>query len=68
MAWLSVGVSNVDLCEKLQEHDILEEGPILQAFLATDRGDFVPEEDRYKTLCCDISIFALPFQNMKFTQ
>eukprot|EP01031_Cornospumella_fuschlensis_P034034 gene34034-41194_t len=45
MAWLSVGTSNNDLCEKMVHHGLLKEGPILEAFRATDRGDFViPEE------------------------
>jgi hypothetical protein len=47
MAWLSVGVSNADLCNKLQEHEILTQNtPIYDAFLHTDRGDFLHEEDR----------------------
>lgn len=46
MAWLSVGESHADLCQKLINHEILKQGPILDAFLATDRGDFVFPEDR----------------------
>lgn len=46
MAWLSVGSSNEDLCRKLVENDVLRDGPILDAFRATDRGDFVAEEDK----------------------
>lgn len=46
MAWLSVGESHADLCQKLINHDILKQGIILDAFLATDRGDFVFPEDR----------------------
>jgi hypothetical protein len=48
MAWLSVGSSNEDLCQKMVDNDVLREGPLLDAFRATDRGDFVPEEDRYE--------------------
>jgi hypothetical protein len=47
MAWLSVGSSNDDLCEKLIFHGILKEGKILESFRLTDRGDFFPEDDRY---------------------
>lgn len=47
MAWLSIGTSNEDLCLKLQGHQILKSGRILQAFQATDRGDFVFPDDRY---------------------
>ena len=46
MAWLSVGTSNDDLCEKMIQNGVLEEGIILEAFRATDRGDFVLEKDR----------------------
>jgi hypothetical protein len=46
MAWLSVGESHTDFCQKMINHEILKEGPILDAFRATDRGDFVFPEDR----------------------
>jgi hypothetical protein len=46
MAWLSVGTSNEDLCEKLISNGVVKEGKILDSFRSTDRGDFVPEEDR----------------------
>ena len=46
MAWLSIGNSNEDLCQKLIENDVLQPGTILEAFRATDRGDFVAAEDR----------------------
>ena len=46
MAWLSVGVSNEDLCNKMMDLGLLEEGRILEAFRNTDRGDFVLEKDR----------------------
>jgi hypothetical protein len=47
MAWLSVGISNEDLCAKMVENGVLREGALLDAFRFTDRGDFVEEEDRY---------------------
>lgn len=47
MAWLSVGTSNEDLCEKMIENEVLyEDTNILKAFQNTDRGDFVPPDDR----------------------
>lgn len=47
MAWLSVGTSNEDLCEKMIENEVLyEDTNILKAFQNTDRGDFVPSDDR----------------------
>lgn len=46
MAWLSVGVSNDDLCDKLIEHGVLKNEQIIAAFQHADRGDFVQEEDR----------------------
>lgn len=46
MAWLSVGTTNDDLCDKMIMNGVLEEGEILNAFRSVDRGDFVPEEDR----------------------
>eukprot|EP01039_Chlorochromonas_danica_P007794 gene7794-8605_t len=46
MAWLSVGNSNEELCEKMTLHGVLSPGPVLNAFLRTDRGDFVTPEDR----------------------
>ena len=46
MAWLSVGTSNNDLIQKMIENGVFEEGPILEAFRVTDRGDFVTPEDR----------------------
>jgi hypothetical protein len=55
MAWLSVGSSNDDLCEKLSFHGILKEGKILESFRLTDRGDFFPEEDRY--VVCFLTVY-----------
>jgi hypothetical protein len=47
MAWLSVGTCNDDLCEKLVLHGVLKEGTkYLEAFLNTDRGNFVPVGER----------------------
>lgn len=46
MAWLSMGTSNGDLCDKMVQHGVLQDGPILQAFQSTDRGDFVFPEDK----------------------
>jgi hypothetical protein len=47
MAWLSIGTSNQDLCEKLVDNDVLDEGSLIfKAFKYTDRGDFVSEADR----------------------
>ena len=46
MAWLSVGTTNDDLCDKLLENRVLEAGSILEAFRNTDRGDFVQQESR----------------------
>lgn len=51
MAWLSIGTSNDDLCSKLQSYSILQEGTdIMAAFRDTDRGDFVPMDDRLTEL------------------
>lgn len=47
MAWLSVGISNEDLCNKLIQYGILKDNQIIEAFMHTDRGDFVLDEDRY---------------------
>lgn len=47
MAWLSVGTSHEDLCQKLSQHGILSDLEIKNAFRSTDRGDFVLPEDRY---------------------
>lgn len=46
MAWLSVGTSHEDLCQKLSQHGILSDLEIKNAFRSTDRGDFVLPEDR----------------------
>ena len=46
MAWLSVGETNDDLCDKLLEHGVLQHGSILNAFRNTDRGDFVQQDNR----------------------
>lgn len=47
MAWLSVGTCNDDLCRKMVQHGILKEGTrLLDAFINTDRGDFVIDNDR----------------------
>ena len=50
MAWLSVANSHEDLIRQLVENGVLQEGKLLDAFCATDRGDFVEEEDRLVTL------------------
>lgn len=47
MAWLSVGETNDDLCDKLLEHGVLQQGNIMNAFRHTDRGDFVQQDNRY---------------------
>lgn len=47
MAWLSVGETNDDLCDKLLEHGVLQHGSILNAFRNTDRGDFVQQDNRW---------------------
>lgn len=48
MAWLSVGTCNEDLCAKMVQHGVLKENSILlDAFLHTDRGHFVPAEERF---------------------
>lgn len=46
MAWLSVGMSNDDLCDKLVQYGVLKESIVEAAFRITDRGDFVDAEDR----------------------
>jgi protein-L-isoaspartate O-methyltransferase len=51
MAWLSVGTSNDDLVEKMQMFGVLRNDDprhhrLIDAFLNTDRGDFVPQEQR----------------------
>jgi protein-L-isoaspartate O-methyltransferase len=46
MAWLSVGTSNEELCEKLVENGVIRSQEILRAFSCTDRGDFVQPEFR----------------------
>jgi len=47
MAWLSVGTCNDDLCRKMVQHGVLKEGTkLLDAFMNTDRGDFVLDNDR----------------------
>jgi hypothetical protein len=46
MAWLSVGTTNEDLCDKMVDHAVLEAGIIQDAFRNTDRGDFIPEKYR----------------------
>ena len=46
MAWLSVGDTNDDLCNKLVGHGVLRPGAILNAFRVTDRGDFVQQDCR----------------------
>lgn len=56
MAWLSVGTTNEDLCDKLLENGVLEAGSILDAFRNTDRGDFVQQDSRLKL---DITIIAI---------
>ena len=57
MAWLSVGTSNEDLCQKMVENEVLHEGTLLEAFRATDRGDFVADEDRYYLLYNFLALF-----------
>ena len=49
MAWLSVGDTNDDLCNKLVGHGVLRPGAILNAFRVTDRGDFVQQDCRWAT-------------------
>ena len=46
MAWLSVGIANDDLCDKLVQHGVLRDNNIETAFRIVDRGDFVHDEDR----------------------
>jgi len=47
MAWLSVGTCNDDLCNKMVQHGVLKEGSaLLEAFQKTDRGHFVPLDER----------------------
>ena len=46
MAWLSIGDTNDDLCDKLVGHGVLRLGAILNAFRVTDRGDFVQQDCR----------------------
>ena len=46
MAWLSRGANNSELCEELVNNGVLSEPQIIQAFMFTDRGDFVPSDLR----------------------
>jgi hypothetical protein len=47
MAWMAVAHNNDELCDKLVAFDVLQaDDRITEAFRVTDRGHFVPEEDK----------------------
>ena len=46
MAWLSVGTTNDELCNRMIELNVLRSENIIKAFRLTDRGDFVPQAFR----------------------
>ena len=46
MAWIAIGSSNEDLCDKLINLNVLKSEDIVRAFRLTDRGDFVDQKYR----------------------
>eukprot|EP01035_Chromulina_nebulosa_P022864 gene22864-29613_t len=48
MAWLSIGQTNEELCNKLQENNVITSSVIINAFKLTDRGDFVQQKYRHE--------------------
>lgn len=68
MAWLSIGDTNDDLCDKLVGHGVLRLGAILNAFRVTDRGDFVQQDCRLAVCSEHITLYQNLFITVHLTR
>lgn len=68
MAWLSIGDTNDDLCNKLVGHGVLRLGAILNAFRVTDRGDFVQQDCRLAVRSKHITLYQNLFITAHLTR